>query len=74
MEKKYCVKDVFAERLKILIDENELTVNKFSKIIGIPTSTLSDWLNKKKTPTIESVPTIAMFFKVTTDYLLGLED
>ena len=74
MEKKYCVKDIFAERLKILIDERELSVNKFSKEIKIPTSTISDWLNKKKTPTIENIPQIAIYFKVTTDYLLGLEN
>lgn len=74
MEINYIVKDVFAERLKNLIGEKGLNYQKFSKEIGIPNSTISDWLNKKTTPTIENIPKIAIFFKVTTDYLLGLED
>ncbi len=74
MDNKYSVRDIFAERLKSLIEENGLSNNKFSQAIEIPISTISDWLNKKKTPTIESIPKIAIFFKVTTDYLLGLEN
>lgn len=71
---KYKVKDIFAERLRLLIDDRELNIQKFSKEISIPVSTISDWLNKKTTPTIENIPRIAVFFKVTTDYLLGLEN
>ena len=74
MEINYIVKDVFAERLRNLIDEKGLNYQKFSTEIGIPNSTISDWLNKKKTPTIENIPKIALFFGVTTDYLLGLEN
>ena len=74
MEINYSVKEIFAERLKNLIDEKGLNFQKFSKEIGIPNSTISDWLNKKTTATIENIPKIALFFGVTTDYLLGLEN
>ena len=74
MENIKSVKEIFAERLRILIDENELNIQKFSKELSIPVSTISDWLNKKTTPTIENIPKIAIYFKVTTDYLLGLEN
>lgn len=74
MEINYSVKDIFAERLRNLIDEKGLNFQKFSKEIGIPNSTISDWLNKKTTATIENIPKIALFFGVTTDYLLGLEN
>ena len=74
MENKYGVRDLFAERLRNLIDERGLNIQKFSKETDIPVSTVSDWLNKKTTPTIENLPKIALFFKVTTDYLLGLEN
>ena len=74
MENKKSVKEIFAERLKGLIDDNGLNIQKFSKELSIPVSTISDWLNKKTTATIENIPKIALFFQVTTDYLLGLEN
>ncbi len=74
MGNKYSVKEIFAERLRYLIDDRELNIQKFSKEVSIPVSTISDWLNKKTTPSIENIPSIAIFFKVTTDYLLGLEN
>ena len=74
MGNKYVVRDIFAERLRYLIDDRGLNIQKFSKQISVPVSTISDWLNKKTTPSIENIPKIALFFKVSTDYLLGLID
>lgn len=35
---------------------------------------ISDWTNGKVQPTAENIYTVAVFFNVTADYLLGLED
>ena len=74
MRKENSVMDIFVERLKDLMFEKGLNISSFSKECGIATSTLSDWLNKKSRPIIDALPKIAIFFGVTTDYLLGLEN
>ena len=74
MIKNSNIMDIFADRLKDLMLEKGLNITMFSQEIGIPDSTISDWLNKKKRPIIDNLPKIALFFKVSTDYLLGLED
>ena len=68
------VLEVFSDRLKDLMFEKGLNISKFSQEIGIPDSTISDWINKKRRPIIDNLPKIALFFDVTTDYLLGLEN
>lgn len=35
---------------------------------------ISDWTNGKVQPTAENIYAVAVFFDVTADYLLGLED
>lgn len=70
----YDVKQIFAERLKLLIEEKNLSVKQFAEKIGIADSTISDWLLLKTVPSILNIPKIALFFGVSTDYLLGLEN
>ena len=74
MRKENSVMEIFVERLKDLMFEKGLNISSFSKESGIAASTISDWLNKKSRPIIDSLPKIAIFFGVTTDYLLGLEN
>lgn len=74
MKKNYNVKEIFAKRLKYLMGEKGVNINTFSKEIGIPDSTISDWLLNKRTPKIDNLPKIAIYFGVSTDYLLGLVD
>lgn len=74
MNKDYSVIEIFSERLRDLMNDKGLNIEKFSKSIGIPRSTISDWLLKKKRPIIDNLPKIALFFKVSIDYLLGLEN
>lgn len=74
MDETCNVQEVFVERLKDLMNEKGLNIEKFSKSAGIPRSTISDWLLKKTSPTIHNLPKIALFFKVSIDYLLGLEN
>ena len=68
MEITYDIQLVFVERLKELMSEHN------SEKIKIPDSTISDWKFKKTTPNMFNIVKIALFFGVTTDYLLGLEN
>lgn len=64
----------FAERLKELRIEKNLSLMALGKAIGVSDMAISRWETKKRTPNIESLVALAQFFNVTTDYLLGLED
>lgn len=72
--KEKSVKEIFSERLKYLINDRGLNIKTLSLEIGIPDSTISDWLLLKRTPKIDNIPKIALYFKVSTDYLLGVID
>lgn len=67
-------KKIFADRLKDLIDENNLNNQKLSDAIGIPRTSISNWLNGRRTVQIDALVKIALYFKVSTDYLLGIEN
>ena len=67
-------REIFKERLKDLISEKSLNNQKLSELTGIPRTSISNWLNGRRTVQIEALVKIALFFGVSTDYLLGLED
>lgn len=68
------MKNKFAERLLDLLKENNLSKRAFAKKVGISASSVCDWTNGKIQPTAENIYIIALYFKVSADYLLGLED
>ncbi len=72
--KKIDSKKIFAERLKDLISEKGLNNQKLSELTGIPRTSISNWINGRRTVQIEALTTLAIFFEVSTDYLLGLEN
>ena len=65
---------IFAERLKELRIERNLSLKQLAKEIGVSDIAISRWENQLRIPNIEVLVTIARFFGVTTDYLVGLED
>ena len=65
-------REIFKERLKDLISEKSLNNQKLSELTGIPRTSISNWLNGRRTVQIEALVKIALFFGVSTDYLLGL--
>lgn len=67
-------KKIFSERLKDLINEKGLNNQKVSDLTGIPRTSISNWINGRRTVQIEALVQLALFFGVTTDYLLGLEN
>ena len=65
---------IFAERLKELRQEEKLSTKKMGEKIGVSDATISRWENNLADPPIESLKKIAEYFKVSADYLIGLED
>ncbi len=65
---------VFAERLKELREENGLSQVQLAKQINVSSVAISRWERRERIPNIENLYYIANFFKVSADYLIGLED
>ncbi len=64
----------FAERLKDLRLEKGLSQRELAKSVNISHVAIARWESASRVPNAEAVVTLAKFFGVTTDYLLGLTD
>lgn len=65
---------IFGDRLKDLRIERNLTMQQLAKNVGVSTMAISRWERDLREPSLENAKQIAIFFKVSTDYLCGLED
>jgi len=64
----------FAEELKEIRTEKELSIHKLSKEVDISAGAICHWENGKNDIKSDQLISLAKFFDVSTDYLLGLED
>lgn len=74
MDNSTTVDSVFQERFSNLMKERGITQAEASDGIGVTRQAISLYATGKRTPDINSLYKIADFFKVSTDYLLGLSD
>ena len=65
---------MFKNILLTLLNEKQLNQRQFSQLTGIPTTTISGWLNANRLPDYNALIKMRLFFDVSADYLLGLED
>lgn len=63
----------FGNKLKTLRLQNNLTQIQLAKKLGVTKSVISAYENSLRMPSYDILIAIAKTFKVTTDYLLGLE-
>lgn len=61
----------FGEKLKKLRDEKKLNQEQLANILNVSKSNVSKYENGIIEPNQETLKTIARYFNVTTDYLLG---
>lgn len=66
--------NIFAERLKELRLEKNLSIKALAKEIGVSDVAIGRWEKCQRIPAIDSLRALALFFNVSSDYLLGLED
>ena len=62
------------ETIKKLRKEREITQEEFAEILGVSCQSVSRWENNSCYPDIELVPTIAAFFGISTDKLMGIDE
>lgn len=64
----------FANRLKLLRREKGLTQAQLGDCLNLAESTISLYENGKRTPHYDILKSMALFFKVSLDFLLGYTD
>ena len=67
-------KILFAEKLKILRLETDMTQNQLADVLETTQRKISYWESGKIEPDLCSLWKIADFFDVSVDYLLGRKD
>ncbi len=65
--------NVFGERLKELRQENGIGKVELAKKINVSKGIISFWENGLREPTMSNLISLADFFGVTLDYLVGRE-
>ena len=68
------MRKIFGERLKKLRIKNNENQSELAEEIGVVTSMVSTWEKGINYPKVEKLIDIAEYYKVSTDYLLGLTD
>ena len=64
----------FSKRLKELRTENKILQKDLAKVLGVQQNSVSGWENGSREPDFAMLEKIAVYFNVTTDYLLGIKD
>ena len=64
----------FAQRLKELRTENNLTQTQLAVKLGIRQQSYARYENGEGEPSLDTLVAIAKLFNVSVDYLLGLTD
>ena len=66
--------EIFAKRIAELSKDKGLSQSQLSKEIGISQAAIAFWEAGERIPGALALITISKYFKVSADYLLGLED
>lgn len=68
------MQNIFTERLRGLIAESGKLQKDISADLHISKQRLTRWKTGYNEPSLDELILLALYFEVTTDYLLGLED
>lgn len=64
----------FGNKLKSARIQNNLSRSQVSKLLGISVSTIGFYENNERQPSLSILIKLAALYKVSTDYLLGVEN
>lgn len=67
-------KQIFAERLKELLKENEITIYKLAKDLKYNKQTIYNWIYCNNEPNITALKKVADYFNVCSDFLIGRQN
>ena len=64
----------FGRILKELRTEKQLSQQQLARLLNISQSAIAKWELGKTEPTASAIVSVALFFDVSCDYLLGIRD
>ena len=67
------IKNYFKDNLKMLRQEKKIGQIELARKLGVSKGIIRFWENGLREPNMTSIILIANYFKVSTDFLLGLE-
>jgi len=67
------MKETFGERLRALRNDKNIGQVELAKALNVSKGVISLWENNLREPSMGSIKAIAIYFGVTSDYLIGLE-
>lgn len=67
-------REYFASRFSNLLRENNIKQQDFAEVLHVKPATVSQYCRGKTTPDYDILRSIAQYFGVTTDYLLGASE
>lgn len=65
---------MFGKRLKYLRQEQGVSQKELGARLGYCNQTVSFWESGQREPDLDAIKKIAVYFDVTSDFLLGLSD
>ena len=66
--------NLLGEKIKYLRKEKGIGQNLLAQELGVSNASISYWETGKQIPSAEVVYKIAIYFGVSTDYLLGIKE
>ena len=66
--------ETFGERLLMLRRDRNISQIELAKFLSVGKSSISLWETNKSEPTLSKLVKMSKFFKVSIDYLAGLEN
>ena len=70
---KFDLKEM-GERIKALRNEYGVGQNRLAELLKVSNASISYWETGKQQPSAEVIYKMAVFFNVSADYLLGIDD
>ena len=64
----------FSEKLRLLIDEENITQKQFANDLNIAPSTIGGYVQGISEPDFEKLKRIALYFNVSADYLFNIPE
>lgn len=68
------MKQIFGERLKELRQEKKIGQVELAKALGVSKGVISLWENGLREPTMSNLISVAVYFGVSVDFLVGLQN
>ncbi len=69
-----CYDSPFADRLRTLMEENNTKQNIIAELLGVTRQSVSQYCDGTSLPPIDKIITLANYYNVSTDYILGLSE